>query len=107
MRGHETLFLKIFPPSVDLEAAKKGQRNTQTERRDSVLTYRYYYWVHLRRKRYDDALSELEREFFLSAAVVVQRLDQRREQLKELVITKPGPVELKKILPHFNWRLEK
>ncbi|MFB9862732.1 hypothetical protein [Rufibacter immobilis] len=107
MRGHETLFTNLFPPSVSLEAPKQGQRNTQTDRRDDVLAHRYYYWVHLRRNRYDDALAELEKEFFLSAAVVVQRLDRRRELLRELVAWKPNPRQLGVKLPHFNWQVQK
>lgn len=107
MRGIETLYVNMFHRAGDTNAGKKGQRNTQTDRRDSVLAYRFYYWAQVRRKRYDDSLAELEREFFLTSAVVVQRLDQKKDLIKELAANKPGLQELRKILPYFNWQSDK
>ncbi|WP_192821211.1 hypothetical protein [Rufibacter sp. LB8] len=107
MRGREVLYDQVFPTSVNLGERVKGQRHTQTDRRDEDLTYRYYYWGHLKRKRYDDSLAELEKEFYITAAVVVQRLDKKRDLLKDLVARKALPRELKKRLPHFDWQLDK
>jgi hypothetical protein len=52
------------------------------DRRDDALAARFYFYHHIIRKRYDDILLELEKEFFLTPNVIIQRLAQRTEYMR-------------------------
>lgn len=103
MRGQQTIYTGIFPQSVVIEPTRKGNRNVNIEQRDKALASRYFYHVHVLRKRYDDALADLEREFFITPASIVQRLQEMQEYLKELVSMKVSVTDLKKLYPFYTW----
>lgn len=101
-RGHNTLFTNIFindTPQPD----RKGHRNVLIDKRDEALAYRYFFHVEILRKRYDDALKDLESEFFITENVIVQRLTPYADYLRNLKQKKTTPVIMRKKYPWFNW----
>ncbi|WP_316777777.1 hypothetical protein [Pedobacter antarcticus] len=103
LRGHQTLFSNIFPSSIKRDSDRKGSRNVFIEQRDIALATRYYYYIHLRRKRYDDTLSDLEKEFFLTADVIVTRLTPYVDFIKELNQRNINVVSIRRQYPNWNW----
>jgi hypothetical protein len=81
MRG-TTALTSLFPSSIEAKSEQKGQRNVHIDRRDDALAARFYFYHHIIRKRYDDILLELEKEFFLTPNVIIQRLAQRTEYMR-------------------------
>ena len=101
-RGQTTLFTNIFitdTPNTD----RKGQRNVLIDRRDEALAYRYYFHIEILRKRYDDALKDLENEFFITENVIVQRLTPYADYLRSMKVKNTKPIVMRKKYPWFNW----
>ncbi len=71
--------------------------------RDVCLAYRFYFYYQVLRKRFDDALSDMEREFFISSATISARLTENDVLLKDIISNKPTRAALKKRYPHLNW----
>jgi hypothetical protein len=104
MRGKTTLYNDLIPTSLET-IGQKNQRNALIDDRDNALAHRYYYHAHLIRRRYDDCLSELSAEFFITPNVIVQRLSSRVDMIKSLVNQEATPSELRKKYPFFNWAI--
>lgn len=102
LRGHQSTNL-IYPTSVQSNPERKGHRNVHIERRDEVLTARFYYYYHIKRQRYDDILLDLEKEFFITPDVVVQRLRLTGDIAKELLKKDTTTSDLKKLHPLYKW----
>lgn len=102
LRGQQSI-VKVFPVSVIDKPENKGQKSVHISRRDEVLTARFYYYYHLKRMRYDDILLELEKEFFITPNVVVQRLSLTGDLAKQLVRDEATTTELKRQYPLFVW----
>jgi hypothetical protein len=102
-RGQNSLFNSIFPSSVPFNPNNQGKRNVLIEQRDEAMLSRYYYHAEIKRTRYDDCLTALEKEFFITAGVITQRITLNVETLKKLVSIKATGNQLKKRYPHFDW----
>ncbi|WP_145859065.1 hypothetical protein [Pedobacter suwonensis] len=100
IRGSQTL-TSIFPPAP--EAKNKGKRNVYALDRDTCMSYRFYYYYHLERKRFDDAILDMEKEFFISGRTIADRLTENNELLKDIALNAPSRKQLKQRYPHFNW----
>jgi hypothetical protein len=102
IRGTQSV-LSLFPTSIDTKTEQKGHRNVHIDRRDEVLTTRFYYYYQIRRMRYDDALVELETEFFITPNVILQRIGLKGDLMKQLVKNETKVTTLRKKYPFFNW----
>lgn len=102
LRGQQTI-ISFYPTSIEQKPQQKGHRSVHINRRDDVLTTRFYYYYHIRRIRYDDILLELEKEFFITPDVIVQRLRLTGPLAKQLLKTETRIEQLKKLYPWFNW----
>jgi hypothetical protein len=102
MRGRKALYDDLIPSSLEL-TGQKSQRNMFLEERDEAMCCRFYYHAHLCRRRYDDCLTELSREFFLSPNVITQRLIRKDASIRELISRQIPPAELRKRYPYFVW----
>lgn len=103
MRGQYSLFTSVFPSAIETNPDNQGRRNVLLDKRDECLVYRYYYYGEIKRKRYDDCLSDLEKEFFITAGVIAQRLQINIILLKKVTGQKANLINLKRKYPHFNW----
>lgn len=107
MRGERTLFGDLFAQTETIETVEKKQqrpRNYFQPERNTALVYRYYFHAELNRKRYDDCLIELEKEFYLTTPRIIVILTECNNMLKSVITQKPSIKELEQMLPHFNWR---
>ena len=102
MRGSNAV-VSIFPVSIETKPEQKGRRNVHIDRRDDALATRFYFYHHIKRLRYDDILLKLEREFFITTNVIIQRLNERTEFMKQLSKDTPKRDCLKKMFPFFVW----
>jgi hypothetical protein len=102
-RGQNSLFTSLFPSSIQSDSNNQGKRNVLIEKRDEALICRYYYHAEIKRTRYDDCLSSLEKEFFITAGVITQRITLNLDTLKKIVEQKASAYQLKKQFPHFDW----
>jgi hypothetical protein len=102
IRGSQTL-TAIFPPAIKPDAKNKGNKGLYTVERDICLAYRFYYYYHIARKRFDDAIADMEKEFFISASTIVGRLTDNDVLLKDITANAPTRPQLRKRYPHFNW----
>ncbi|WP_145857338.1 hypothetical protein [Pedobacter suwonensis] len=67
------------------------------------MSYRFYYYYHLERARFDDAIMLMERELFISGRKIADRLTENNELLKDITLNAPSHKQLKQRYPHFNW----
>ncbi|PKP09855.1 MAG: hypothetical protein CVU09_09505 [Bacteroidetes bacterium HGW-Bacteroidetes-4] len=100
MRGLKNLYdtyLETAPPKG------KGRSAVEITRRNNLLSARFYYHMHIKRKRFDDILSSLNEEFFISESRIVDLLNENKPLLDNFMNTKPEPRELKKEFAWFVW----
>lgn len=102
MRGRKALYEDLIPCSIET-VGQKSQRNTFLDERDEAMAHRYFYHAHVCRKRFDDCLLDLSREFYLSHNVITQRLLKKDHLIKSLITEDVNPQELRKKYPHFVW----
>lgn len=102
-RGQQNLFNQLFPSSIKPEPTSKSKRNAYLEDRNDALACRYFYLAHIQRKRYDDCLVQLSKEFFLTTGVIIQCLTTRQAYIKNLINSECTVIELKKRYPHYVW----
>jgi hypothetical protein len=88
MRGQLSL-ITALPSSIEPKPEQKGQRNVHLDRRDDALAIRFYFYYQL--------------EFFITPNVIIQRLNQRTDFMKELSGKNPKLADLKKMLPFYSW----
>lgn len=105
IKGKQKLYNKVVPTSIVKSKGNYSARNTDIEARHDCMTARYYYYAVLLRKRYDDALEALEREWFLRPNQITTCLLKREELLLDLTDNKTTPKELKEMYPWFDWSL--
>jgi hypothetical protein len=108
MRGQHTLFEEMFGKEAE-EAVKLNDkqrpRNVLMPERNMLLLYRFYFLIEINRMRYDDALKQLEKEFFIVEARIVVVLSDNDDQLRKIVKEeKPDRSGLEKVYPHINWK---
>lgn len=103
MARGEIALTKILPTSLVINSANKGKRSVYMVERDNAIAARFYYLSHLRRLRYDDCLMRLEKEFFLTALYISQRLPERSEYIKTLVNNNTDRKQLRKLFTQFCW----
>ncbi|SMO48244.1 hypothetical protein [Solitalea koreensis] len=93
----------IFPAAFEPVVSNKGKRNMYAVKRDECMAYRFYYHYHLQRCRFDDAIANMEHEFWLSGSTITNYLTRNNARLKEIIAQKPGTSDLKKLYPSFSW----
>lgn len=110
MRGQKSLFGDLFTGSEIVQQVEQQQqrpRNYHQPERNKALVYRYYYHAEINRKRYDDCLAELEREFYLTTPRLIVLLTECNNLLRDIITTKPTVKDMESLFPHFNWRLSR
>lgn len=79
-------------------------RRERLDRRNQVLTARYYYWTELKRRRFDDVVKILaDREFFIEDRTVSNVLVETQDFFNRLVKEEADGKRLKGMFPGFDW----
>lgn len=102
-RGQITLFTNVFPSALESKPNRKVTRNVFQEERDIAIAHRYYYYIHLKRHRYDDTLVYMERDFYLTADYIGTLLAPYVPLVKELIKKEVKIPLLKRKYPQYNW----
>ena len=79
-------------------------RSDRINKRNILLSARFYYWTEIKRKRFDDVLHILaDAEFFIDPRTVSNILVEKDEYLTELIRNKTSRRRLKNEFPGFDW----
>jgi len=100
MKGQRALFDNLIP--VETREFKKGRSARLISRRDEFLMVRYFYYLEVKRLRYDDILKVLsEDEFFIETKTVLDRLNLLMDKVAERFRSKPTLAKLKELSGNF------
>lgn len=101
MRGQK-LFNITLKNDAD-EQIRKGRRESLIDMRNNCLIARYYYHGHLSGKCYEDVLTTLVSEFFLSATRIGRILMEHADEIKRLKERKVSMYHLRTCWPQYKW----
>jgi hypothetical protein len=103
MRGQQKLFNNIFLSKMEVTTPDNKPRNVFMPERNEALYHRYYYYVDIKRMRFDDALNQLEKEFFITNFQIRKLLTKQTDRISDLHSKKTSIKELKIKYPFFIW----
>lgn len=91
-------------PKVEISSPTLATRHDRIERRNRVMTARYYYWTEIRRRRFDDTVRMLaENEFFVEERTITNALIANDDFFRELSDSGTDVRKLKQMFPGFAW----
>lgn len=102
--GQRTLYHDLLKPDVKPANQTKGRSVLLMDKRNTLLCYRYFYYAFHQKKTYQDALKELENEFFIAEITIIKCLSERQADLKEIFNSKPTINDLKKQFIWLVWQ---
>jgi HD superfamily phosphohydrolase len=102
MRGKQKLYTKLVTTSIK-QNGEQGKRNADIEDRRDAMAHRYYFHAIISRKRYDDCLLNLNKEFWIQPNTIITELQKRSDLINKLNRNKVTTAELRKKYPFFNW----
>jgi len=103
MRGQQSLFSSKFIKEVE-PRAKQRPRNVFQPMRNKALIARYYFHAEINRYRYDDCISLLEKEFYITSHRIIQVLSDHTHRINDLIQETPSSKDLAERHPHYNWK---
>lgn len=81
----------------------KHVKGVFTKQRDNAIVCRLYYHYKIKGLRYDVAIGELNKEFYLGETTLAQIIMRERDILEKLKADEADRKYLQKLIPHFNW----
>lgn len=79
-------------------------RRERLDRRNRIMTARYYYWTELKRRRFDDVVKILaDREFFIDERTVSNVLVETQDYFNSLLREEADVRGLRRLYPGFDW----
>lgn len=107
LRGHRSIFLSLFdePDVLELPSPpeRKGRNEVLVQARNEALIHRHYYYAKLKGRQYQDVLTELEREFFISQRTIIDVIMRHGPALRRLHDTKPTIRQMRDRYPFLTW----
>ena len=103
MRGQNTLFNHFIETPVT-KTVRKGRSADMIALRDECLLHRYYYYIKLQHKRYDAAIQELSREFYIKNSNIIYRMQCNSDRLEQIMKKEqPDLDQLRLLYPWWTW----
>ena len=106
----EQLVIPFFCPEIEKSGNRRRTRTVASSRRDRlekrnrIMTARYYYWTEIKRRRFDDVLRILsDNEFFVEERTISNTLVEQDDFYNELLRSKISTRKLKAMFPGFDW----
>jgi hypothetical protein len=106
-RGNRSIFNSLFQDeNVSVEVVppeRKGRSPLLLKKQNEKLVHRYYFYIKIVRKQYQDTLAILEDEFTLSQRTIVNIISQEHVMLRALNGDKPESKYFKSKYPYLVW----
>ena len=106
-RGSRSIFTSLFENENVLTEVvapeRKGRSPILLKKQNEKLIHRYYYYIKITRKQYQDTLTILEDEFTLSQRTIINIISQEHQSLRTLNTNKPDTNFFKRKYPYFVW----
>jgi hypothetical protein len=109
----EQLVIPFFCPEIEKAGNRRRTRTvassdaaitSRLEKRNRIMTARYYYWTEIKRRRFDDVLRILsDNEFFVEERTISNTLVEQDDFYNELLRSKASTRKLKAMFPGFDW----
>ena len=100
----EQLVIPFFCPEIEKAGNRRRTRRDRLEKRNRIMTARYYYWTEIKRRRFDDVLRILsDNEFFVEERTISNTLVEQDDFYNELLRSKASTRKLKAMFPGFDW----
>ena len=107
----EQLVIPFFCPEIEKAGNRRRTRTAaitsrrdRLEKRNRIMTARYYYWTEIKRRRFDDVLRILsDNEFFVEERTISNTLVEQDDFYNELLRSKASTRKLKAMFPGFDW----
>ncbi|MGL4331272.1 MAG: hypothetical protein ACRCSR_00470 [Bacteroidales bacterium] len=81
-----------------------ASRSDRLEKRNRIMTARYYYWTEIKRRRFDDVLKILsDNEFFVEERTISNTLISQDDFYNELLRSNTTLRKLRDMFPGFDW----
>lgn len=109
LRGNRSIYNSLLFPEETLSATlaappeRKGRSEELINRRNELLICRYYYYVKMKGRQYEPALSALETELFISQRTIIDTVQRNAELLKQLFTTRPEISYFRTKYPWLTW----
>jgi hypothetical protein len=104
MNMQEQLVIPFFCPEIEKAGNRRPPRRDRLEKRNRIMTARYYYWTEIKRRRFDDVLRILsDNEFFVEERTISNTLVEQDDFYNELLRSKASARKLKAMFPGFDW----
>jgi hypothetical protein len=81
----------------------RGRNDSLLAQRNACLLARYYYYGRYKERCYEDILSLLVKEFFLSSIRISRLVQQNSSKIKELKDKEMSIYELQRTWPQYKW----
>ena len=104
----EQLVIPFFCPEIEKAGNRRRTRTVASsdaaitsrrdrlEKRNRIMTARYYYWTEIKRRRFDN-------EFFVEERTISNTLVEQDDFYNELLRSKASTRKLKAMFPGFDW----
>lgn len=92
------------PRTVARSGVDICSRRERLDRRNEIMTARYYYWTEIKRRRFDDVVKILaDREFFIEERTVSSILVETQGLFNSLVREEADARRLRSLYPGWEW----
>lgn len=82
---------------------KRGRNDELNHERNACLAARYYYYGHLKECKYEEIISLLVREFFISPSRINRIVQDHADKISEMKTQKITRYKLGQTWPHLKW----
>lgn len=86
-----------------IEEKRRGRSSHLINYRNTAIAYRYYYHARIHKKRYDDILEILSKEFMIAPYTIAKILTSNDELIQPIFKSNPDFATMKKLFPFFTW----
>lgn len=101
--GQRSLYTNLLDPLKKETNTNRGRSLIKIDERNSLLCHRYFYYAYHKEYKYQKALQQLEKEFFITELTIIKCLSEKQPVLKKIFTDKPTVNILKKKYDWLVW----
>jgi hypothetical protein len=101
VKAHEEFAGRTFQTD---KSGSKGRNKDLVAARNHCLIHRYYYYAKLLHFTYEAVVTELQKEFFLSADTIPRIVEKHMEQIKQIGANNVTAPMLEAEFPFLKWK---